>query len=466
MSEDLVQRSATELLQLLRERQLSAVELTRVYLERIERLNPRLGAYVLVRAEAAMVAAAEADARIARDGDDLPPLLGLPVSIKDLADTADLPTSYGSRAFADFVPERDAEVVARLKRAGAIVLGKTSTPEFGLRPTTEFGLHPPARNPWDLARSAGGSSGGAAAAAAASLCALAHGSDGGGSIRIPASLCGLVGLKPSRGRISVAPRHGEGWAGLSTQGPLSQTVADAALFLDATAGPALGDPYWAPPPDEPFSAAARRAPGQLRIGWATATSEGAADAEIAAATQVAVETLARLGHAVEETTLETDGMWDSLWQIAAANIAALPITTPDLLEPHARATYERGRALSAADYVSAVMRMHQAARRLVAHLDRFDLLVTPTLPHTAPPLGTLGADPATSAEEIHAFIPFTFPFNVTGQPAISLPLAQSADGLPIGVQLVGRPAGETTLLAAAAQLERALPWRARRPPIA
>jgi amidase len=294
---------------------------------------------------------------------------------------------------------------------------------------------------------------------------VAHGSDGGGSIRIPASLCGLVGLKPSRGRISYAPL-GEGWAGMSTQGPLCHTVQDAALFLDAIAGPALGDFYWAAPPPHTFREAARREPGRLRIGWATRTSEGKAEPEIAEATRRAVTALEGLGHAVEEAAFDADRMWEPFWQIASASLAARAIPDPDLLEPHARATLERGRQLSAADYVNAVTALHQHARRLVTALDRYDALVTPTLPRTAPPLGALGADPRTSAEEIHDFIPFTYAFNMTGQPAVSLPLAQSASGLPIGVQVVGRPADDGGILALAAQLEQALPWRQRRPALA
>ncbi len=262
----LTERTAGELAALIRSREASPVEVVEAFLARIEAVNPRLGAYVTVTAELALERAAEAEQRVmAGATDDLGPLHGVPVSIKELSDTAGVATTYASRAYAGHVPTADKEVVARLFRAGAVMLGKTNSPEFGLNATTEGGPFPPTRNPWDLSRSAGGSSGGAGAALAARLCPLAEGSDWGGSIRIPAAACGVAGLKPSRGRISAAPSAGEGWAGFATSGPMARTVTDFALALDVMAGPAVGDPYPTPNPLRSFAASLSEPLPRLRI---------------------------------------------------------------------------------------------------------------------------------------------------------------------------------------------------------
>jgi amidase len=353
----------------------------------------------------------------------------------------------------------DSFAIGRLKNEGAVILGKTNAPEFGTRPITEGPMFPPARNPLDKTRTAGGSSGGAAAAVAAGLCALSQGGDGGGSIRIPASCCGVVGLKPSRGRISSGPLFGEDWAGLATSGVIGRTVADVALGLDAMSGHLPGDPYWAEIP-EPFLAAAQRKPETLRVGW-TIDAPAAVDPEVAAAVESIAGELARLGHRVSR--LKPDlGQFRPLIQILAVTaVGALPITTPELLDPLNRRMFQAAPLSTAVDYLKALTELHQQARRLIATWDQIDVLLTPTLTYPAPKLGTLGQDVDTASGEFLDWLSFTHPFNGTGQPAISLPLATSKAGLPIGIQLVGPPRDEYSILSLGAQLESVV-----RPPAA
>jgi amidase len=424
-----------------------SVELTRHYLDRIERLNPDLNHYVLVTAELALEMAS------ARGGG---PLRGVPVSIKDLVSLAGYPTTFGSRALAGLELPYDSYVVARLKEAGCPILGKTNTSEFGTRPVTEHGLFGAARNPWNREHTTGGSSGGAAGAVAAGLCAFAQGSDGGGSVRIPASCCGVVGLKPTRGVISPGPVFGEGWAGLSTDGVLARTVADAATALEAVAGHLPGDPYWADPDAE-----AR--PSPLRVAFTTEAAAGV-DREVASATAAAAEAIAGLGHRVERGGPDTEPFRERMLLVVAAGMASLPLPPGADLDPLNTLSVAAGQQLSAADYVRAVAAIREQSRRVVAFWDDHDVLVTPTLTKPAPRIGTLGAGLETAHEEYLDWLSFTYPYNCTGQPAISLPLGMSSGGLPIGIQLVGPPRGERTILGLAAQLEAALPWRGRRPP--
>ena len=451
-------KSAIEQARAIAARQVKPGELTALYYERIGRIDPQLNAYVLLTRELAESQAAAAEKRVAR-GEQLGLLDGVPVSIKETAALAGYRNSLGSLAFEKSIAQVDSFAIGRLKDEGAVILGKTNAPEFGTRPITEGPMFPPARNPVDTTRTAGGSSGGAAAAVAAGLCALSHGGDGGGSIRIPASCCGVVGLKPSRGRISSGPLLGEDWAGLATSGVIARTVADAALGLDAMSGHLPGDPYWAEI-TQPFLPAAERTPAALRVGW-TIDASSAVDPEVATAVESVATGLARLGHRVSRVTPDL-GQFRPLIQILAVTaVGALPIATPELLDPLNRRMLEAAPMSTAVDYLKALLELHQQARRLIATWDQLDVLLTPTLTHPAPALGELGKNVDTASDEFLDWLSFTHPFNCTGQPAISLPLATSKSGLPIGIQLVGRPRDEYSILSLGAQLETTLKLQAR-----
>jgi amidase len=439
-----------------RRREVSSVEITRAYLERIDRLNPRLNAYVLITPELAMEQASAADA-----ADTGQPLCGVPVSVKDLVSVAGYPTTLGSKAFEDLAFAVDFFPVARLKEEGCPILGKTNLSEFGTRPTTEHGLFGATHNPWQLGHSAGGSSGGAAAAVASGLCAFAHGSDGGGSVRIPSSCCGTVGLKPSRGRISPGPLFGEHWAGLSTDGAIARTVADAAAGLDAMAGHLPGDAYWADA-DGRFVDAARPNGRKLKIAFSVSSS-ASVDNQVAHCVQEVAKLLADLGHHVTEGGPDTEPFRSPMQVIVMSGLGSLPIADETQLEPFNALGIALARQLTAVDYVRAVDAIRVHSRQVVSFWDTHDVLVTPTVPRTVPPLNTLGSDLATAGDEYMDFVAFTYPYNCTGQPAISLPLGMDASGLPIGVQLIGPPHGEAVILGLAAQVEQARPWSNRRP---
>ncbi len=442
----------------MRRREVSSLEVTRAYLDRIEKLNPALNAYVLITPELALDQARAAD--MTRSGGAL---LGVPVSVKDLVSLAGYPFTLGSKAFEHLVYPIDFFPVARLKAEGCPILGKTNLSEFGSRPTTEYGLFGATHNPWNLGHSAGGSSGGAAAAVAAGLCAFAHGSDGGGSVRIPASCCGTVGLKPSRGRISPGPMLGEHWAGLATDGVIARTVADAAAGLDAMSGHLSGDPYWADE-EAPFIEAAKPSGKKLRVGF-TVSGRTAVQAEVAACVRDVAALLDDLGHEVSEGGPDTEPFHTPFQLIVVSGLGSLPVPDESLLDPFNQLGLALAKQLSAIDYVRAVDAIRVHSRAVVEFWDTHDVLITPTLPRTAPPLNTLGVDLATAGDEYMDFVSFTYPYNCTGQPAISLPLGVDSAGLPIGVQLVGPPRGESVILGLAAQLEQARPWSARRPSI-
>jgi len=450
--------TATEQAALVRSGEVSPVELVETYLERIERLDPELNAYVTVCADEALAAAAG----------ELPdgPFRGVPLPIKDLNETAGIRTTFSSRAFADYVPDFDVAVVRRLKEAGFILLGKTNTPELGITAVTESELNGPCRNPWDTSRTPGGSSGGAAAAVAAGLAPAAHGSDGGGSIRIPASCCGLFGIKPARGRVSPAPYGG--LEGFSTSGPLTRSVADAAALLDVMAGYETGDPYWAPPPERPFADEVGVDPGPLRIALTKSPPiEAPVDPACAAAAEDAAALLVDLGHSVEEATPPWRGdrlfpLFMRVWQVGPA----LHGKDPALFEPMNRVLIESAEKTTAVEHVLATAELRAVARRIVAFFDDYDLLLTPTLAQPPVPIGALDdEDPWEAFRNAGRFTPFTQVANITGQPAVSVPLSWNDDGLPVGVQLVGRPADEATLFRVSAQLEQARPWRELRPPV-
>lgn len=451
-----------------RRREVSPVELVDHYLERIERLSDQVGAFVTVTDELARKQALLAQDRAGEGG----PLFGVPTAVKDLNLTAGVRTTFGSAVFADFVPDVSDEVVLRLEAAGTISLGKTSTPELGTPCYTEPDVAPPSRTPWDLERMAGGSSGGAGAAVAAGLVPVAQGSDGGGSIRIPASCCGLVGLKPSRGRISAAPLYGDP-VGLGASGPLARTVRDAAALLDVMAGPAIGDPTWAAPlPDgETFLGWCDREPGRLRLArFATPViTDAPVHPEVLAAYDAASRLLEELGHDVIDVDVpmprEAVPVFETCWAVLTA-LAILPPGGEDRLRPLTRWLTERGRAVSGPEFGLAVGELRRVAAATVRTLAPYDAVLTPTLAQPPLRVGEIrdDADPARDFENQKAFTPYTSAWNVTGMPAVSLPLHLTADGLPVGVMLAGRPGEDHRLLALAAQGEQAAPWSDRRPP--
>jgi amidase len=457
-----------------RRREVSPVELVRHYLERIETLDSgagALGAYVTVTADLALAQARAAE-RALPDLDTPSPLFGVPVPVKDLNSVAGVRTTFGSAVYAEFVPTVEDSVVTLLRDAGTTMLGKTNAPEFGLPCYTESRIAPPARTPWDPSRSAGGSSGGAGAAVAAGLAPVAHGSDGGGSIRIPASVCGLVGLKPSRGRISSGPIRGD-VSGLGPDGALARTVRDAAALLDVLAGPMPGDPHWAPPlpPGETFLAAAGRPPGRLRIARYATPVIAAAEVhpECLAAYEHASVLLERLGHEVVDIeppfAPDVVATFETVWA-TLSTLTPVPPERESELMPLTRWLRDRGRRVSGTAYALALAGMQGVARRAVIALSAYDAVLTPTLAQPPAPVGAIRdeADPGGDFEANKRFTPYTAVWNVTGMPAVSLPLHWTADGLPVGVMLAGRPAGEAALLALAAQVEEAAPWHTRHPP--
>ena len=452
--------SALEIRRLIRAGEVSPRETAMACLARIRAIDGTVRSFVTIDEPMVMAAADEVARRLAA-GEDLP-LAGVPYALKDLTDTAGLRTTYGSRAREHNVPSRDAAVARRLREAGGILLGKTNTPEFGNRATTAFGLFPATRNPWNPERTAGGSSGGSAAAVAACLVPIAEGSDGGGSIRIPSSCCGVVGIKPSRGRVSNAP-NANPRGGLITHGPIARTVSDAALMLDVMAGTEPGDPFTAPAQIPSFLESAAIEPSGLRIGLVV-TSDKWIDPQVVAAVQRAGALLASLGHHVEVAGIDLTGLGPHFRVMCEAESAAIDVDGPAAFsDPYSRWCWERGAKRSATDYIRATEAMFRRGREIIAATAEWDCLLTPTVTLTPQPLDSFLAVTERVADDDLAYIPFTYPFNITGQPGISLPLGWSDDGLPIGVQLVGQPYGEARLIALAAQIERAQPWQSRYP---
>jgi amidase len=454
----------------MRARDVSSLELTDHYLARIDKLSDTVGAFITVTADLAREQARALDGEVRR-GELRSPLHGVPVPVKDLNLTAGVRTTFGSTVFAESVPEVDDHVVSLLRDAGTVLLGKTNTPEFGLPCYTENGVAPPARTPWDLERMAGGSSGGAAAAVAAGLAPVAHGNDGGGSVRIPASCCGLVGLKPSRGRVSGGPIKGD-VSGLPVEGVLARTVRDAAAVLDVMAVPMPGDPFWAPPlpAGETFLAHADRTPGRLRVGrFATPViAEATVHPEVLAAYEETSRLFESLGHDVEDVTLPFPpwvvGLFETVWTVLSTLMPVDPAREAEL-QPLTRHLRARGREVDGSAFALAVIGLQVIARQVMVAASTYDVLLSPTLAQPPLPVGAIRdtTDPARDFEDNKRFTPFTALFNLTGQPAISLPLRWTAAGLPVGVMLAGRPAGDAALLTVAAQLEAALPWHRRRP---
>jgi amidase len=452
---------------LIRSHEISPLELTELYLERIERLNPTLGAYVTVMADQALADAKAKTEQLATHPDDLPPLFGVPVSVKDLNQVAGVPCSFGIKAARDRIAEQDDYIVQKLRQGGLIILGKTATSQMGSLPYTEPPGFPPTRNPWNPDYTSGGSSGGAAAALAAGLCAIAQGSDGGGSLRGPAFCCGLVGLKAARGRISFTP-VGERLNGLAVNGPLGRTVADTAALLDLLSGYQVGDPYWLPDPDPCFVEGLTQAPKALRIGYATRFDPiGEADPVCAEAVHTTVQRLEALGHRAE--AVEFPDLTDLIepfivvWQCVLAEMAVPWF----VLEKMNRWLSWRACRTNSGAYLRAVAKLQQVARQVVAVCQPYDAVVLPVYMHPTIPVGAWKhlRSPQILENVINWVAPCP-PFNASGQPALAIPTGFGPQGLPLGVQLVGRPADEATLLALGAQLEAAHPWQHQRPPLA
>jgi amidase len=452
---------------------LRAREVVTEALERIEALNPAINAFIEVDAERAL-----ATADTIEPGDERL-YAGVPIAIKANTPVAGSLMTFGSKFLADHRPEHNAYLVRRLQEAGFVIVGITNTPEFGILPTTEPRHHGPTRNPWDTERTPGGSSGGAAAAVAAGMVPIAQGNDGGGSIRIPASCCGLVGLKPSRGRISRGPDLGDSY--LVSDGVLTRSVAETAQLLDVLSGYEVGDATWAPRPAEPYVQAARRDPGRLRVATTTQNSLGVdVHPECVRGMRETAELLASLGHEVEEAAPSLPGKETlrvftavfgpavSLGIMYGELLAGRP-PEDDEIEPLSRALHDISTSMTSVDYLAALAQMQALARSVVAFFAEYDLLLTPALAERPLPIGEcdgLGEDPMRDFARSGRFTPFTALFNVTGQPAISLPAGFGEDGLPTNAQLVAKPLGEDTLLQVAGQLEAARPLAARRPELA
>lgn len=464
---DLAFTPALEQAQLIRRREVSPVELVELYLERIQRLDAQLGSYFTVMAEQAIACSKTKTELLGRgDTSELPPFFGVPISIKDLYSVAGVRCTYGTPAMMNNQATYDDGVVTRIKQAGFIILGKTATSELGSLPYTEPDGFPPTRNPWNLDYTPGGSSGGAAASVAAGLCAIAQGSDGGGSIRVPAFCCGLVGIKPSRGRVSYAP-VGDRLNGIASIGPLARTVADTAALLDVMSGYVTGDPYWLPAPEPSFLTAAeegRHGKKKLRVAFTTTMPPlGEADEVCQQAVLETVQLLEELGHIVEPGCPDINGLIEPFTTIWQAGVAYSGI--PSLaLQPMNRWLLEQTGSIG--NYLQAVSQMQVISRQVVAFFNSVDVLVLPTCMH--PPI-RVGEWADLSPEEtllhIIGWVAPCPPFNASGQPAISLPTGFNSN-VPIGIQLVGRPADEATLIALAAQLEAAKPWSHHRPDFA
>jgi len=463
-----------ELAAAIRAGELSPVAVTDHYLRRTTELNDQVGAFYTITPELAADRAREAEKVVAAADEvaELPPLTGVPIPIKDLNMVAGVRQTLGSKAFEANVPDTDDYVVVNIKRAGAVITGKTATPEFGLPCYTETAVGPPARTPWDLSRSAGGSSGGAAAAVAAGLAPAAQGSDGGGSIRIPSSVCGLFGIKPTRGRVSEGPLVPDLY-GLGVNGPLARTVADAALLLDVMAGNFPGDMYTQPPlpAGETFLGYASREPGRLRIGRTLQNPVAGAEVhpDCVAAYEEASALLASLGHEVEDIGMplgpDVVPFFETLWY-AYATLAPLAPEQEEMLLPLTRYLRGRGQAVRAPELFFAQGYLQVVTRAALVTLNAYDAVLTPTLAMPPRPVGWFDeVEPAQNFERQKLFTPFTALYNVSGQPAVNVPLHWSDDGLPIGVMLAGRMGDEATLISLSAQLEQARPWKDRHPPI-
>jgi Asp-tRNA(Asn)/Glu-tRNA(Gln) amidotransferase A subunit family amidase len=456
--------SAWETAENVRAKRISAREVTDAALKRIEAKNPALNAFIAVDADGARRQAAALDARIAR-GEDPGLLAGVPVGIKDLEPVAGMPFTQGSKAYADVIAQKDGVSVSRLRAAGAVIVGKTNTPEFGYKGFTVNLLWGASRNPWNPKLTPGGSSGGSASAVAAGMVPLCSASDGGGSIRIPASLTGCYGIKPSAHRIPRAGDHAPTWGSFSTLGPMARTVRDSARYMDVASGPHPNDLEALDSPGGAFEAAATGpAPKLRRLGWSPDLGWAVVEPEVLAIARKAAE---RFAAAVGAELVDVPpifpnpvGSWVTI--AASGDTRLVDSMTPaqrDLLEPGFRDFAEIGRGITAVQVAEALEERHQANRAMTAFFESHDLLLTPTTATTAfiaegPPPSVIAGREVGPA----GFIPFTYPFNFTGHPAASLPAGLAANGLPVGLQAVAPRYNDVLLLAASAAYERACPW--------
>jgi aspartyl-tRNA(Asn)/glutamyl-tRNA(Gln) amidotransferase subunit A len=466
MHDDIAWMPATEMAAAIRAKQLSPVEVTRAFLARIDAINPAINAYCLVTPDMALDAAKAAEAAVAR-GDALGPLHGVPVSIKDLFDVPGLPTTKGSLLYKDKIAHGWEFAAKRLIDAGGIHLGKTNTPEFGFIAMTDNRLFGPTTNPWDTTRIAGGSSGGAAAAVAAGLGPVALSSDGGGSIRIPASICGVFGLKPTYGRI---PRNPGGWSSVSHRGPTTRTVADAALALDVMAGYEPEDPFSVRDYPGSFLAEVEGGIKGLRVAWSADLGYAPVEPEVARICEAAAKRFAGLGCVVEEASPGFGNQGQTFMRINATSdavwIGDLSDEQRALLDDPARFFFEYGKKVSGTDYVRANEDRMRLWRTMREFHRKYDLLLTPVISCTAFPVGQEPRQIDGRDIPQSGWMPFTQPFNLTGQPAASIPCGFDAQGLPVGLHVIGRAYEDSLVLRACRAFEQAQPWAARRPPVA
>ena len=467
---DLLYTPAWQLRELLDTRRVSSTELTEMFLRRIERLNPKLNAYLTVTGDEALAAAKAADEKIGQ-GRENGPLLGIPISLKDLEATKGIRSTMGSLAYQDTIPEMDSVVAERVKASGAVLLGKTNTPEFGLQGTTENRLGDPCRNPWNTERTAGGSSGGAGAAVAAGMCPFATGTDGGGSIRNPSSFNGIFGIKPTLGRVPRAGGLGRPAPNLTSQsGPMARNVRDAAILLKVLAGHDSRDPGSMRDSVPDFLSGLDNGVRGLRLAWSTDMGYAAIDPEVAAITSTAARVFEELGCTVDDPAFVLDDPVPAFLTIFYTgnytSYGHLMDECPDKLTDNARFCFEHGSQATAADYARAIRSVDEMKARIDDLMDTYDLLLTPTMavppfPIGQPPDRIDGKDvPPRSS-----YSPMTRPFNLSGQPAASVPCGFSNDGLPIGLHIIGKRGDEATVLRASAAFEQARPWEHLRPDI-
>ena len=473
---------AVEQARLVRSGEASATELCQAAIDAANELNGELNAIIHPRYDAALAEAAALDRSKDHDGS----FVGVPMVVKDLDGTlAGEPYHAGTRHLRDcgYIADTTSWLFERFQNAGFVIIGKTNTPELGLVPTTEPATYGPTHNPWNLDHSTGGSSGGSAASVAAGIVAVGHAGDGGGSIRIPASECGLVGLKPTRGRVSLGPDETEGWGGLVSRLVVTRTVRDTAAVLDVAAGYGAGDPYGAPGAVPSYAGEVGAEPGRLRIGFTTATGDGSVvDPECIAAVASAATLLESLGHDVVEAAPPQLADEAFVGQLTGDFLTAYPVwiaqdldniatmsgisVSEEGFEAGTWALAQSGRSVDGVAFAKALSGLQMASRTIAPWWNDFDVLLTPTITELPPTLGQFGStaeNPLGGVFRASPIVAFTIPFNVTGQPAISLPLSTSSNGLPVGVQFVGAFAAEDVLIRLAAQLEAAAPWADRRP---
>ncbi|MCJ8281513.1 MAG: amidase [Rivularia sp. ALOHA_DT_140] len=457
---DLAFAPALKQSELIRRKEVSPLELVELYLERIQQFDSQLGSYFTITAEQAIDDAKNKTEMLAKT-EELPLFFGIPISIKDLNPVANIPCSYGNTALLGNIPNYDDGIVVKIKQAGFIILGKTGTSELGSFPYTEATGFPPTRNPWNLEYTSGGSSGGAASALAAGLCSISQGSDGGGSVRGPAACCGLVGIKPSRGRVTHAP-VGDRLSGIATNGPIGRTVADAAALLDAMSGYVTGDSYWLPEPKKSFLTSSQEKVENLHIAFCTKIPPlGEADANFYQGVMQTVKLLEELGHTVEEKCPDFSELIEPFQIVWQANVAASQVPV-EILQPLNR--WLLARNVDAGEYLRAVYQMQMVARKIVTFFDSIDVLVMPVYLHSPIRVGEWsGLSPEETFENIIRWIAPNPAANATGQPSISLPVGFDEKGLPIAVQLMGKPTAENTIISLAAQLEAANPMYEKRP---